>query len=274
MAVALAASAVIALGIVVGGAVRADPAAAAGCRAPSVAVVVDFGSLGGGIQEGCVSSGGTGLEVLSARFAVTLVHNQAFVCGINGKPSSQPCPRVPPNEMSWSYWHASPGARGWSYSSAGAGTYRPAPGSAEGWAYGGSGHAPRIAPAEALPGPAAPRTTPRPTSPRPTSPRPTSRHSTTSVRQPSNTSASTQRTTRSSPSTGSAAGRTSTFPVSPGMGVPVTEVSRPPSAAKAKGGSPLSTVLAIGVLVLLGGGGWFILRSRRRRRQSEDNGIS
>ena len=35
----------------------------------------------------------------------------------------------------WSYWHASTPGAAWKYSSEGAGTYDPAPGSVEGWRF-------------------------------------------------------------------------------------------------------------------------------------------
>lgn len=262
---AFAAVAIVATAIV-GLTGRAERVAAATCRSPSVAVVVDFGSLGGGIQRACVSGGGTGLTALSADFSVTLVRNQAFVCGINGKPYRTTCPSVPPNEKSWSYWHANPGATGWTYSTTGAASYRPKPGSAEGWAFGGSSHAPRVSPAAVLPAPPVPKSTTPHTAPRrvpsPTTARPSTRATTTTAA----TSAS-SRSRAPTAHTSSTSART-------GMGVPVTEVSRPPASTKPKSGSPLSTVLGLGVLAVLGAGGWLLLRRRRRPGQSTDRGIS
>ena len=51
---------------------------------------------------------------------------------------------VAPASAYWSYWHATRGGK-WVYSSTGAGTYKPAPGSAQGWAF-GAGKAPSIPP--------------------------------------------------------------------------------------------------------------------------------
>jgi hypothetical protein len=139
------------------------PAGAAACSGTSgVTVVVDFGSLGG-VQVGCAAGDpGSGLTALhAAGFATTGTQKDgpAFVCRINGAPASDPCVLTPPSSAYWSYWHADRGA--WAYSSLGAASYDPAPGSVEGWAF-GAGARPGIAP------PAPTVTVPIPPRPKPT----------------------------------------------------------------------------------------------------------
>ncbi|MBU8859769.1 MULTISPECIES: hypothetical protein [unclassified Micromonospora] len=123
---------------------------AAACVGTSgVTVVVDFAALGGGVQVGCAPGDpATGLAALQgAGFTVTGTKRWglAFVCRINGKPTAatEPCVNTPPVTAYWSYWHA-PSGGSWSYSTSGATSYNPAPGSVEGWSF-GAGAPPGIA---------------------------------------------------------------------------------------------------------------------------------
>ncbi|RKN45355.1 hypothetical protein [Micromonospora endolithica] len=123
---------------------------AAACVGTSgVTVVVDFAALGGGVQVGCAPGDpATGLAALQgAGFTVTGTARWglAFVCRINGKPTAatEPCVNTPSATAYWSYWHA-PSGGSWSYSTSGASSYNPAPGSVEGWSF-GAGAAPGIA---------------------------------------------------------------------------------------------------------------------------------
>ncbi|MBM7075443.1 MULTISPECIES: hypothetical protein [Micromonospora] len=123
---------------------------AAACTGTTgVTVVVDFAALGGGVQVACaLGDPATGVAALQgAGFTVTGTSRWglAFVCRINGKPTSatEPCVNTPPATAYWSYWHA-PAGGSWSYSSSGASSYNPAPGSVEGWSF-GAGAAPSIA---------------------------------------------------------------------------------------------------------------------------------
>ncbi|USX48913.1 hypothetical protein [Lentzea sp. HUAS12] len=130
------------LALVAGSFAATSPASAASCA--GVEVVVDFGSLGGGVQTGCAAGDpATGLTALTgAGFTYSFVPRQpGFVCRINALPN--PC-TVPTTSAYWSYWHASPGGT-WSYSTSGASGYDPAPGSVEGWAF-GAGVAPAATP--------------------------------------------------------------------------------------------------------------------------------
>ena len=112
----LAATLVVAAG-------SALPAQAAGGCAPGtgVTVVVDFGSLGGGIQQGCVPNGAgrKGSEVVpEAGFALKYVVNSGFVCRIDDKPATDPCQRTPPVTAYWGLFSAD-GTGGWSYATVG-----------------------------------------------------------------------------------------------------------------------------------------------------------
>jgi hypothetical protein len=148
-AVILAAGLLTALGLVAG---PAPPAAyAAACTGTSgVTVVVDFTAFGGGVSVACaVGDPATGLAALQgAGFTITGTRRWglAFVCRINGLPTAatESCFNTPPASAYWAYWHAAPGGS-WSYSSTGAASYNPAPGTVEGWAFGAS-VAPSISP--------------------------------------------------------------------------------------------------------------------------------
>jgi hypothetical protein len=154
-----------ALLVAAAGLALAAPAAdAAACSGSTgVTVVVDFGSLGGGVQTGCAAGDpASGLAALTGAG-----HTYAFVprffglvCQIDGRPN--PCNGAPSTAY-WSYWHADRGGS-WVYSKDGAGTYQPHPGTVEGWAF-GAGRRPGIAPPPA-PAPK-PTTTKPPAAPAP-----------------------------------------------------------------------------------------------------------
>ena len=120
----------------------AAPASAADCA--GVKVVVDFSALGGGVESVCAPGDHpNGLAALTgAGFTYSFVPRQpGFVCQIDSLPSR--C-TMPTTSAYWSYWHATPGGT-WTYSTSGAGSHDPAPGSVEGWAF-GAGTAPNAAP--------------------------------------------------------------------------------------------------------------------------------
>jgi hypothetical protein len=114
----------------------APPAAAAACTGTTgVTVVVDFGSLGGGVVTRCAPGDPTsGLAALTgAGFTYAFVPRfPGFVCQINVKPN--PCNGAPTSAY-WAYWHA-PRHGAWTYSTAGAASYNPKPNTVEGWAFG------------------------------------------------------------------------------------------------------------------------------------------
>ncbi|MEU5551398.1 hypothetical protein ABZ738_16645 [Micromonospora sp. NPDC047793] len=145
----LLAAAVVALGLI---AVEPSPRAAhaAACTGTTgVTVVVDYGPLGGGVQVACaLGDPATGLAALQgAGYTVTGTQRWglAFICRINGQPTSatEPCVNTPPASAYWSYWHASGSGAAWTYSTLGATSYNPAPGTVEGWSF-GTGTAPSI----------------------------------------------------------------------------------------------------------------------------------
>jgi hypothetical protein len=130
--------------------VDAPAAHAAACSGSTgVTVVVDFASLGGGVVVACApgdpTSGLTALTGGGFTVAGTQRWGLAFVCRINGLPTAaqQACVNTPPASAYWSYWHASTHGAAWTYSSLGASSYNPAPGTVEGWAF-GAGSAPSI----------------------------------------------------------------------------------------------------------------------------------
>ena len=134
------------------------------CSAQQVTVVVQY--LGGAQVTRCTSGDpGTGVEALtSAGFSYQYSPREpGFVCTINGNPGNRDCMKP----KYWAYWHASAPGAVWKYSSEGAGTYNPAPGSVEGWRF-DCGAAPGAASTCAASSPKpSPKPTPKP-SPKPT----------------------------------------------------------------------------------------------------------
>lgn len=131
----LAAVAVLGAGLAL--AAPATPAAAAACpeTGSGVTVVVDFAGLGGGVVVRCAPGDpATGLAALTgAGFGFEFVPRQpGLVCRIDGLPN--PCNGAL-QDAHWSYWHAERGGS-WQFSTRGAGTFDPAPGTVEGWAFG------------------------------------------------------------------------------------------------------------------------------------------
>ena len=121
------------------------PMAAGACQGKTgVTVVVDFTKLGGKVQVACdTGTPATGLDALKgAGFSYSFVPKiPGFVCRIDKLPN--PCNGAPVTAY-WSYWHAK--AHGtWVFSNKGAGSYHPAPGTVQGWAF-GAGTKPTIAP--------------------------------------------------------------------------------------------------------------------------------
>src|SRR5262249_14774978 len=113
---------------------RAAPASACSARS-GVTVIVDFTAFGGSIERGCdPGQPRTALAALQAAgFATagTSQYGDAFVCRIDGRPSPkhEACTATPPASSSWSFYHARPDDRAWTYSTAGVLSYRPPAGS-------------------------------------------------------------------------------------------------------------------------------------------------
>ncbi|MFJ4925577.1 hypothetical protein [Streptomyces sp. NPDC088736] len=138
-------------------AVTAAPAAAAPqpmgrCTTSSGAVLaVDFSHWGGPIYRSCGTTPTTGYELLNqGGWSTTGTGHDgpAFICRIGyggykgGKQyptaGQDDCVLTPPASAYWSYWHADPGADGWTYSQLGAMLYKPKPGSVDLWIFGGT----------------------------------------------------------------------------------------------------------------------------------------
>jgi hypothetical protein len=108
-----------------------------------VLVAVDATALGGGVTVRCADGEpSSGLDALTkAGFAFTFVPRiPGMVCQIDGQPD--PCNNAPADAY-WSYWHKDAGGS-WRYATQGAGTYRPAAGSTEGWVFGAGGTPPAL----------------------------------------------------------------------------------------------------------------------------------
>ena len=267
-------------------AVAAPAAEAAACSGSSgVTVVVDFGSLGGGVQTGCAGGDpASGLAALSAAgHGYTFVPRQiGLVCQIDARPN--PCNGAPTTAY-WSYWHATRGGS-WSYATVGAGGYNPQPGTVEGWAFGAGGRPGIAPPAAPAPPPPAPKPTtepaPRPSAQPPPAPAP-ARGSAAGGGEarggaPGSAARSTSRSparTTTPPSTSAgptATGRTSTSPTGAAAAPSTSDsgltavgaVQRPPPPRypwRKLLGSALAVVLIVAIAVT------GIMVARRRRSQ-------
>jgi hypothetical protein len=226
-------------------AVAAPAAEAAACSGSSgVTVVVDFGSLGGGVQTGCAGGDpASGLAALSAAgHGYTFVPRQfGLVCQIDARPN--PCNGAPTTAY-WSYWHATRGGS-WSYATAGAGGYNPQPGTVEGWAFGAGGRPGIAPPAAPAPPPPPPKPTTRP-APRPSAQPPP-------APAPPSGSAAAGGEARGGPP-GSAAGspsrapaRTTTAPPT-SAGPTATDGTSPPTGAAAAPSTSDSGLTAVGAV--------------------------
>ena len=106
-------------------------------NATGVTVVVDFQELGGGVNVVCapgpVASGLEAMRVAGIAYQ-TAQRFPGFVCRIAGQPASDPCVNTSPASAYWAYWIAAPGGS-WCYSTFGAGSRRPPPGTFEGWSF-------------------------------------------------------------------------------------------------------------------------------------------
>jgi hypothetical protein len=104
-----------------------------------ITVVIDFQELGGGVNVRCVpgpvASGLDALDKAGIAWEGTR-RFPGFVCRIAGLPGvdDEPCGNTPPATAYWSYWIASRGGS-WCYSSLGAGSRTPPPGTIEGWSF-------------------------------------------------------------------------------------------------------------------------------------------
>ncbi|MDT0467919.1 hypothetical protein [Streptomyces gibsoniae] len=130
----------------------ADPQPMGRCTTTSgVVLAVDFSHWGGPVLRSCGTTPTTGYELLNqGGWSTTGTGHDgpAFICRIgysgyrHGKqyptPAQDDCVLTPPASAYWSYWHADPGARDWTYSQLGAMLYKPRPGSVDLWIFGGT----------------------------------------------------------------------------------------------------------------------------------------
>ncbi|MFI5737744.1 hypothetical protein ACIA9I_05140 [Streptomyces anulatus] len=116
-----------------------------------VVLAVDFSRWGGPIYRSCGTTPTTGYELLNQggwRTTGTGHDGPAFICRIGysshqgGRqyptPQQDDCVLTPPASAYWSYWHADPGQKTWTYSQLGAMLYKPKPGSVDLWIFGGT----------------------------------------------------------------------------------------------------------------------------------------
>ncbi|MEU3827967.1 hypothetical protein AB0F36_21995 [Streptomyces sp. NPDC029080] len=273
----------------------ADPQPMGRCTTTSgVVLAVDLSHWGGPILRSCGTTPTTGYELLNQggwRTTGTGHDGPAFICRIgysgykNGEqyptPAQDDCVLTPPASAYWSYWHADPGARDWSYSQLGAMLYKPRPGSVDLWIFGGTDiqgteGRPKVTPdqlrahntrpqgdtgkpgsthkAPSLPpdvdtGPVPGRqtTTPsEPRSPQPEKPRPS--------RSPSPSPSPTATTSSPSPTASSPA---------TGSGTRVVN-AEPAADAEHGSGSLVPVATGAGLVVLIGGAAGYVAHRRRR----------
>ncbi|MGW4110427.1 hypothetical protein ACWEFJ_06070 [Actinosynnema sp. NPDC004786] len=265
---------------VVGLAMTNAPLTAQAADCAGVTVVVDFRSLGGGVQTGCAPGDpATGTDALSAAgFGYTFAALQpGFVCRINGKPSSDPCRTTSPTTAYWGYWHGRPG-ESWVYSSTSASAYDPAPGTVEGWSF-GAGEPPGIAPpapapkpappappapdpGQPAPNPAQPGQPGQPNQPQPPAPRQPGPPTAEPTQQTTTTTAETT-TTPPSSAEETTVGGTSSSPVVP------TDGASPEAGAEPTPDSGGAVGLVIGIVVIAALAGLGVWTARRRARAAE-----
>ena len=266
---------VAAASVAVAGAAPAVPAHAAACEQGSgVTVVVDFASLGGGVDTDCAAGDpGSGVEALrAAGHEPTRAAQQPgyFVCRIDGVPANDPCQRASPEDAYWSYWHAQPGGS-WTYSNTGPADRDPAPGTVEGWAF-GAGDPPSVAPPREREA-AAPAPSPSPSraaSPAPLAPAPSRSSAAVAAPAPAEPSASapasssmTSPSPSASPSASPSSSATATASAAPSSS-PVPGPVVVDRLADDGPGSLAGVLAALGILLLLAAGTAYQLQRRRR----------
>jgi hypothetical protein len=234
--------------LAVGSWLAAPPAAAqtyAACD--GVWVVVDYGSLGGGVETGCATSFSTGSDALrGAGFSPTLA--AGMVTRISGEPTTADI-----QKSYWSYWQATRKSDGsyvsWTYSSLGANATHPIKGNAEGWHYvslSETASAPSSQPpTNPVASPAPAKTTAKPSGS--ATPTGTARASATPSQSAASTASTPPPTPEDSPSDS-------------------TEGSVNQSSSTDDGGSPLALIIT-GTIIVAGSasaGAWWLWRGRKR----------
>ena len=95
-------------------------------------VVDDSGTV---LANQCVGNPGNGEQALADAGMRIEYGRSRLICTIDSHPAD--CPRQF-NGQFWHYWHSLPG-QGWAFSTVGAGSHHPPPGSVEGWCYNAPG---------------------------------------------------------------------------------------------------------------------------------------
>jgi hypothetical protein len=277
---------VVAAAGLLGAVTAAPPAVAAPCPGTAgVTVVIEYGALGGGVDQLCAPEGGgrtAGQLLQDTGHALTWVQRfPGFVCRIEGLPADDPCVNTPPADAYWGLWWSDGKSGEWSYSSLGAGSLTiPAGGYvAMVWDDSSGDVRPRTgAPAHPNPTPTptkkpspsqAPTTIPAPTTPATptatvsgtTTPEPTARPSRTKKPSPSKTSTKTP-----SPSEETTAPDPSEEPSSDDRTDAAGPIDQPvtPAASSDGGGLPV-WVAPVVVVVLLGTAAGVALARRRQQ---------
>ncbi len=263
------AGAAAAAGLVLTGLVAtAGPASAAECSGTSgVTVVVDTGSS---TSIRCASGDPSSAWAALTATGHSVTPVQQFpgaICRIDGYPSSDPCRQMPPADAYWAFFHA-PRGGSWTYSSTGATSHDPAPGTVVGFRF-GSGQQPRTAPpaktAASTPKPS-PATSTRTTTPRTNTtpprasvtPRPAASQGTSSTIRSAAPSGSPSVTASTSPTATAGA---SAVPSASASDTATTVAAAPTSADVSGGAGALVAGVAL-VALVAGGAGWAAWRRR------------
>ncbi|HEX3335697.1 MAG TPA: hypothetical protein VHS54_04500 [Jatrophihabitans sp.] len=260
-------------------------AGAAGATAASTATHVAIVIAGHGTA--CVRAGATGDAILNEVAQVAYRPSDHLIWQIDGQPQEP----FADTRHYWSYWHDVGGS--WQYSSFGASSYQPAPGTVEGWSYvNGQSSAPpppwnpgglyaaicgaldpkpapstthrttaRPAPSTLTRRPGSPATTrSRTAAPTPTpTPTPTRSVDASSTAVTSRATVSPSRTP-AHPAPVAASSRPATGS-SPSTDDPISPLAQPP---RGSAGSPVPAVIGLALVALVGAGGvWTAMRRRR-----------
>lgn len=127
------------LGLTVAPALVAAPAQAEGsfCTGKGVNLVVDYGALGGGVQQSCAENGAgqTAAKLFQAAgHKLTPVGEfPGAVCKVDGKPANAACAKMPPADAYWGLYVKK--GKGWDYAPKGANDLKTSNGDYVGFAW-------------------------------------------------------------------------------------------------------------------------------------------
>jgi hypothetical protein len=249
--------------------VFAGPADSAACA--GVTAVVDYGILGGGVQERCVTDGAgrSAWEVFEeAGFPLTSVQQYpGAVCRVSGKPDSDPCVRMPPANAYWGLFWSS--GSGWVYSSKGATALTMSAGDSVGLAWQNSTAQRKPGAAAAAPAPT-PKPTPKPRpkpSPKPSATSVTTKPEASAKPAGAPTATGTSAAAQAPTSTAAASDTASVTPTAPPASSGPAAVSPPTVSAKVEDsdGGGLPWWLPVGSIAVLAGAGGIVWQVRRTR---------